>query len=300
MARDYGRIKISIWQNEDFLSLPSKAQQLYFYLITQARLDMAGIVQWRPRMAAKSASDLTVESVREALSELEAGHYILLDEETDELLVRSFIRNDEVLRSPNMAVAMVKAWRGMDSHTLRGVVSFEVNRLANEDSSLKGLDRCEEVLAGPFIDPRDNPFGKGSAKGSTKGCRTTTSTSTALTTTSTSTADEHSAEFDAFWSVFPSERKANKPGCRKKFAQAVKAGVDAQHIIAAAAAYRDDPNREAKYTVNPHKWLNEERWDAGPLPANTNASEQRLHTGLRLAQQAAEHGYESNPFALEA
>lgn len=97
-----------------------------------------------------------------------------------------------------------------------------------------------------------------------------------------------SPEFDAFWSAFPSERKSNKPGCRKKFAQAAKT-VDPQKIIAAAAAYRDDPNREAKYTVNPHKWLNEERWESGPLPAaNVSASDQRLQRGFQLVQQAGQ------------
>jgi hypothetical protein len=108
-------------------------------------------------------------------------------------------------------------------------------------------------------------------------------------------------QFDAFWSVFPSERKANKPGCRKKFAQAIKSGIEAQAIIAAAAAYRDDPNREAKFTVAPHRWLNEERWDAAPLPEkNVTGSQARLQDGLRLVQSAANRQHrDQNPFALE-
>lgn len=301
MARDYGRIRVTIWQDHDFTSLSVHAQQLYFYLITQSKLDMAGITNWRPRMAMKSAQGWTEDAIQDALRELEEGLYVLLDEETDELLVRSFIRNDEIMRSPNLAKAMQKAWRGMDSDILRGVVSFEVNRLITEDPSLKGSEHCPEVLAEPFIDPSGNPFQKGSAKGSTKGCGTTTATSSSLTTTTPSPADDHSAEFDAFWSVFPSERKANKPGCKKKFAQAIKSGVDAQHIIAAAAAYRDDPNRESKFTVAPHRWLNEERWDAGPLPEKaTTGSQARLQDGLRLVQNAAHRAHhDDNPFALE-
>lgn len=108
-------------------------------------------------------------------------------------------------------------------------------------------------------------------------------------------------QFDRFWSAFPSERKANKKGCRKKFDQAVNAGVDAEHIIQASIAYRDDPNRTAKFTVNPHRWLNEERWESGPLPAsNESPSDQRLHRGLQLAQAAAAHEQlDRNPFALE-
>lgn len=97
--------------------------------------------------------------------------------------------------------------------------------------------------------------------------------------------DAPSPEFDAFWSAFPSERKANKPGCRKKFAQAAKT-VDPQKIISAAAAYRDDPNREAKYTVSPHRWLNEERWESGPLPAaSSNIDQRRMENLQRLSQR---------------
>lgn len=79
--------------------------------------------------------------------------------------------------------------------------------------------------------------------------------------------DEYADEFEDFWQAFPSERKANKQGCKSKFAAAIKNGVQANRIIDAAARYRDDPNREPAYTVAPHRWLNEERWEAPPLPA---------------------------------
>lgn len=297
MARDYGRIKITIWQDEDFAALTTKAQQLYFYLATQSRLDMAGVVQWRPRMAAKSARDLTPDTVAEALQELEAGYYVLHDDETEELLVRSFIRNDEVLKSPNLAVAMVKAWRGVDSEILRQVIAFEVDRLASEDSSLKGLDKCEEVLSVPFSDPRNNPFGKGYLKGSGKGYRTTTTTTTPLTTTTTTAADDLTAAlFAEFWSTFPAERKSNKPGCQKKFTQASK-GTPAEKIIAAAAAYRDDPNREPAFTVGPHRWLAEARWDDAPLPQRQqSSSDQRLARGFQMTQQLSQYEPPSNDF----
>lgn len=297
MARDYGRIKITIWQNEDFTNLTAAAQQLYFYIITQSRLDMAGIVQWRPRMAAKSAADLTVETVEAGLEELEAAAFVLYDEDTEELLVRSFIRSDEVLRSPNLAVAMVKAWRGTDSPILRKCIAFEVDRLAEEDSSLKGLDRCQEVLEGPFMDTQNDPFGKGLAKGSGKGCRTTTTTSTTLTTTSTSTSAADTANrFDEFWAAFPAERKTNKPGCKKKFTQATRT-VDPNTIIQAANNYREDPNRDPAYTVGPHRWLNEARWDDPPLPPRPGTPAQtRLATSYDLVQRAKTRGTQSHGF----
>lgn len=295
MARDYCQIKVSIWHDEDFTALSGDAQRLYMYLCSQPKLDMAGITPWRPRLVARSASDWTEGTVEAALSELEEEVYVLLDEDTDELLVRSFIRNDELLKSPNLTKAMVKAWKSADSTILRGVVAHEVSRLGDEDPSLRGLEHCEELFSQPLIDPRENPFGKGSRKGSRKGCRTPAPTPTP--TPAPATAGD--SRFDEFWAAFPPERKSNKPGCRKKFAQAVKS-VDPERIIAAAAAYRDDPNRDPAFTVNPHRWLNEERWDAGPLPSKVNASDQRLHAGIQLAQRAAQHATDPNPFALEA
>ena len=77
---------------------------------------------------------------------------------------------------------------------------------------------------------------------------------------------EYSPEFIEFWNVFPNERKADKPKCADKFTAAIKAGVEAQTIITAAQRYAADPNRESAFTVNPHRWLNEERWESGPLP----------------------------------
>ena len=77
---------------------------------------------------------------------------------------------------------------------------------------------------------------------------------------------EYSPEFTEFWNAFPSERKADKPKCAEKFTAAIKAGVEAQTIITAAQRYAADPNRESAFTVNPHRWLNEERWESGPLP----------------------------------
>lgn len=324
MARDYGRIKITIWQDGDFTDLTIKAQQLYFYLSTQSKLDMVGIVPWRPRMAMKSAADLTEDDVIEALDELEYKSYVLLDEDTDELLVRSFIRSDEVLRSPNMAKAMVKAWRGIDSETLRGVVSHEVKRLSDEDPSLKGLEHVETVLTEPFIDGRENPFGKGFEKGSAKGCRTSTSTSTSLTTTSTAKCaqipeneSEHSdapssaptsrasddahnrdERFAQFWKIYPIKR--DKKRAYSAFLKALLR-TSLETIIAGAERHRDDPNREDTFTKYAEGWLNGDGWDDEPLPPRKmTGSDQRLQRGVQMMQRAQNHQPQQNPFEIEA
>ena len=77
------------------------------------------------------------------------------------------------------------------------------------------------------------------------------------------------AEFDAFWFVYP--RKESKGAARKAWTKAVSK-ASAAHIIAAAERYRDDPNREDGFTAHAATWLNGERWDDDPLPSRAQSS----------------------------
>jgi len=70
--------------------------------------------------------------------------------------------------------------------------------------------------------------------------------------------------FDDFWKVYP--RKAGKQAARKAWDKAVK-DTPSVIVLAAAAAFRDDPNREDEFTPHPATWLNQGRWEDDPLPA---------------------------------
>jgi len=70
-------------------------------------------------------------------------------------------------------------------------------------------------------------------------------------------------DFDEFWLVYP--RKAGKRAARVAWDRAVQS-VDAPTIVAAAARYRDDPNRQGAFTAHPSTWLNQDRWEDEPLP----------------------------------
>jgi hypothetical protein len=70
--------------------------------------------------------------------------------------------------------------------------------------------------------------------------------------------------FDTFWAQYP--RKVGKPQAQRAWLKALKSGVGPLHIIGAAMAYAEDPNREAAFTAHPSTWLNREGWNDGPLP----------------------------------
>lgn len=67
-----------------------------------------------------------------------------------------------------------------------------------------------------------------------------------------------------YYSAYP--RPTAPKAARKAWDKAIKK-TDPAVIIAAALRYRDDPNLpETQYIPYPSKWLNDGRWEDGPLP----------------------------------
>jgi len=75
-----------------------------------------------------------------------------------------------------------------------------------------------------------------------------------------------SESFDDFWNIYP--RKQGKGKAKEAFMKAVKtAGLEA--VMSGARRYASDPNLpDPKFVPLPTTWLNQERWDDGPLPLN--------------------------------
>lgn len=165
MARTSSYFKTSTW-NDEFRALPISAQHLYIALWTSAGLSYAGVADWRPARIAKVAADLTPEKVIEAGLILHHGLYIVVDEETEEVLIRSFIRNDGLMEQPNVAAAMVRDYAKIASPAIRGVIVHELQRLFEAAPELKGWrdpksgkERASSLLGNPSVDPSINPTG---------------------------------------------------------------------------------------------------------------------------------------------
>lgn len=75
--------------------------------------------------------------------------------------------------------------------------------------------------------------------------------------------------FDEFWKTYP--RREAKAGARKAWDKAL-GRASPEQITTAAAAYRDLPGREQKFTKQPATWLNQDCWlDERPPPGNVVA-----------------------------
>jgi hypothetical protein len=133
------------------------AQWLYDALVSQAALTQCGAMEWKPKQVRKLAAALSLEVLEAALQELREGLFIVLDEDVDVLLVRSFIRNDVELSNRNMMVSVVKAWHQIGSIELKQIVIFELLRLRDEQPELAiwaHKDMVEAFHTTPPLDPQ--------------------------------------------------------------------------------------------------------------------------------------------------
>lgn len=287
MAREYARVKVKIWADDDFRSLPVHAQWAYFMLITSPKMTLCGVTDWRPKRLASFAGDTTQNDVEAGVQVLAESGYVVVDEDMEEVLVRSFIRHDGVYKTPNIASAMVKDYAGVASKVLRGVIIHELLRLRDEEPTIKAWAVASEILTEQSVDPSTiTPF-KASPNPSLKGCEQNPSAKASAKASGTGSHIPHpstpylqpathspgtrastgdSPEFVEFWKTYP--RRADKGHARTAWVKAVRV-ADPEQIIAGAARFRDDPNREDRYTPLAATWLNGHRWDDDPLPAKS-------------------------------
>jgi len=97
---------------------------------------------------------MTVETIEADAVVLEKKLYIVRDEDTDEVLIRSFLRNDAPLKSSKTAIAVRSSYTDTASSKLRGVIVFELQRLYREQRDWQGWDQVRDLLDLPSIDPR--------------------------------------------------------------------------------------------------------------------------------------------------
>ena len=134
--------------------LTRSQQNLYLLLLLKLSTNLCGIVDWRPKKLAVNASDMTVETIEADAVVLEKKLYIVRDEDTDEVLIRSFLRNDAPLKSSKTAIAVRSSYTDTASSKLRGVIVFELQRLYKEQRDWQGWDQVRDLLDLPSIDPR--------------------------------------------------------------------------------------------------------------------------------------------------
>lgn len=152
--RQYSLIHRAILDDPSWRCLTRSQQNLYLLLLLKLSTNLCGVVDWRPKKLAVNASDMTVETIEADAVVLEKKLYIVRDEDTDEVLIRSFLRNDAPLKSSKTAIAVRSSYTDTASSKLRGVIVFELQRLYKEQRDWQGWDQVRDLLDLPSIDPR--------------------------------------------------------------------------------------------------------------------------------------------------
>ena len=172
MARNHARLLTSIWNDDDFLDLSAGAQRLYMLLLSQQNLSHAGLLPLTITRWANKAKNTTLEQLERWLKELEEARFVVVDFDTEELLIRSFIRGDEVYKQPNVMLAACKDAEAIASDSLRLALAVEVERVRAIEGlpqrSSTALEELAKDLPNPSVTPSE-PQAKESPRGTGMG-----------------------------------------------------------------------------------------------------------------------------------
>lgn len=130
MAREFGKLYMKMWaRGSDFTRLTASAQRLYMFLISQPDLNRAGVITVAQTRWLKGASDLTPAELESDLRQLHRHRFVVVDEECQELLVRSYIKWDEGWKSPNIMISVKQTCEQIMSDTIRACIREELDRI---------------------------------------------------------------------------------------------------------------------------------------------------------------------------
>ncbi len=127
MARSHAKILCSVWRDPDGLALSPASKLLYVLLLSQPRLTLLGTLDVAVGRWANLAG-MTRDRCEEALGELEATRYVVVDTTTDELLVRTFTHHDldPNRLNVNLCKGLWGQWASLQSPVLRSLSLHEM------------------------------------------------------------------------------------------------------------------------------------------------------------------------------
>lgn len=140
MARDRASIRIDMWGDGDWRDLTRDAQHLYMLLLSHPTLSYAGVAEWHPgKLAAMSYGATAAEIVADAAA-LESHGFIVVEPDTDEVLIRSFIKHDGLMKQPKLVVSMTTAYAAVASRKIQLVIAHEVQKMRDREPGMRAWE----------------------------------------------------------------------------------------------------------------------------------------------------------------
>jgi hypothetical protein len=136
---------------------------MYCQVLSQKDLDTAGVLTLHLDLLAKACKELTPEKVKADFAELESAEFLFVDYDSDEILVRSYVRRVSATSRKNNAWKSVpKNARMLASEKLRHQLANELRRLEWPEAA--ALADEIDPLPTP-LEPPPNPLGSGLKNG---------------------------------------------------------------------------------------------------------------------------------------
>jgi hypothetical protein len=142
---EYAKIWQRIWDDSDFVSLDMQAQAVFFLLISDPGRNNAGVLPLTLNRWARCSQDADQDTIRQILGGLSARNFIVVDWDYEEVLVRTFIRNDQGYIHPNMHKSVLRSVAKTRSPLLKSVLAEELLRLPDH-SGVKATRETADAL----------------------------------------------------------------------------------------------------------------------------------------------------------
>lgn len=146
MPREYARYMRTTHHDPDWHQLTTTQHDCYMALLSSDDLDWIGVAPYFPARFAGLAADLTERKVERAWDELAERGYLVIDKKMGEVMVRTFLRHDNVLAKPNIAKAAARAYERIKSPRVRDAVHRELVKLAGDHPDLNGWEPFAKLL----------------------------------------------------------------------------------------------------------------------------------------------------------
>lgn len=152
MAHEFARYMTSTHRDPDWTSLTTLQHDCYMALLCSEDISWAGVVPYAPLRFSGFASDLTARKITRTWQELDEAGLLVVDKGSAEILARTFVKHDGVIKKPNITKAFCTAYLKVRSDKIRSALDTELWKLYQAAPDLAGWVPFEECLPLLFQD----------------------------------------------------------------------------------------------------------------------------------------------------
>ena len=162
MARDRANLRTDMISDDDYRKLTRDEQWLYSsVLLIHPTLSYAGVADWRPGRLATIAAGTTAEDIRRIGQGLQEKYFIYIDEETEEVFIRTFVKHDGLLKQYRLPISMANDYAAISSQEIREFFIHELKKIyaANPDMKCWENERVRNLLERDSLDMKTLSYG---------------------------------------------------------------------------------------------------------------------------------------------